>query len=144
MTVFMAMLLGLLKGITIFLPISESAHEAILNNVFHLEIPEDGNGFFSFLLSLSTLISIIMVYHRELGALFRDGSDFVKGRATDDGVSEGRFQPTIRMIFFIFIGTLPLLLTLRSNTRSEILTGNMSFVGGAMIARAPCCSPPIK
>ena len=46
MSVFMAMLLGLMKGLTVFLPVSESAHEAILYNLFHLEVPQDGNGFF--------------------------------------------------------------------------------------------------
>ncbi len=134
MSVFMAMLLGFLKGATVFLPVSNSAHEAILYNLFQLNVPEDGNGLFEFLLSLSTLISIIMVYHRELGLLFRDGADFLKGRSLDYTAGEGRFPPTIRMIYFIFIGTLPLLLTLPFNTRQDQLLNNTVFIGGAMIA----------
>ena len=74
-----------------------------------------------------------MVYHRELGALFRDASDFLKGR-TLDGTSEGRFPPTIRMIFLIFIGTLPLIITLPFNTHSETLMANTIFIGFALIA----------
>ena len=134
MSVFMAMLLGFFKGVTVFLPISESAHEAILYNLFHLNIPEDGNGFFNFLLSLSTLISIIMVYHSELGALLRDGADFVRGRSLDYNSGDGRFPPTIRMIYFIFIGTLPLILTLPLSTRSASLMENTVFIGVAMLA----------
>ncbi len=134
MSVFMAMLLGLVKGLTVFLPVSESAHEAILYNLFHLTVPEEGNGFFNFLLSLSTLISIIMVYRRELGDLLHDGSDFVKGRTVEYGESDGRFPPTIRMIFFIFIGTLPFLLTLPLSAHSVLLKENTVFVGAALIA----------
>jgi undecaprenyl-diphosphatase len=134
MSVFMAMLLGLVKGVTAFLPISDSAHEAILYNLFHLTVPEEGMGFFDFLLSLSTLISIIMVYHRELGALLRDGADFARGRTQSYGEIEGRFPPTIRMIFFVFIGTLPLLITLPFNTHAGLLMANTVFVGVVMLA----------
>ena len=134
MTVFMAMLLGLLKGLAVFLPISEAAHEAIVYNLFGLNVPEDGLVFFNFLLNLSTLVSIMMVYHRELGALIRDGADFVKGRVVEYGDGNGRFPPTVRMIFFIFIGTLPLVLALPLNTRSALLMDNTIFVGGTMIA----------
>jgi undecaprenyl pyrophosphate phosphatase UppP len=134
MSVFMAMLLGLVKGVTVFLPISDSAHEAILYNLFHLTVPEEGKGFFDFLLSLGTLISIIMVYHRELGAILRDGADFARGRSFSSGESEGRFPPTIRMIFFVFIGTLPLLITLPFNTHAGLLMANTVFVGAVMLA----------
>ncbi len=134
MTVFMAMLLGLLKGLTVFLPISESAHEAILMNLFQLNVPEDGYGFFALLLNLSTLISIIMVYHRELSAILRDGADFARGRSLDYAGSDGRFPPTIRMIVFIFIGTLPLILTLPLNTHTGLLMDNTVFVGLSMLA----------
>ena len=134
MSVFMAMLLGLVKGLTVFLPVSESAHEAILYNLFHLEVPQEGNSFFEFLLNLSTLLSIVMVYHRELGELIHDASDFLKGRTMDYGTSEDRFPPTIRIIFLIFIGTLPLLFTLPISTHSQTLTDNTVFVGLALIA----------
>ena len=39
MSVFMAILMGLLRGITQFLPISGSGHQAIIENIFGLEYP---------------------------------------------------------------------------------------------------------
>lgn len=132
MSVFMAILLGLLRGVTLFLPISSSGHQAILQNIIGLEYPPK-NGLFELLLNLSTLISIVMVYRREIAVMISETSDFLKGRTSDNPMSEGRLSPSLRIIYFIIIGTLPLLLAIPINDRIGILMSNTTFIGIVMV-----------
>lgn len=134
MSVFMAMLLGLLQGATVLLPISYSGHQAIFQNLFKLDYAQYNNGFFSLLMNLSTLVSIYLVYRSELSQMRREVSDFLRERDYDDSVSEGRFTPCIRLIYFIVMGTLPLLLSIPINQNVDILLGNAVFAGFAMLA----------
>jgi len=132
MSVFMAMLMGLLRGITQFLPISGSGHQAIIENIFGLEYPAK-NGLFELLMNIAALISVIMVYRREIGGMLSESADYLKGRTSDDPMSEGRLTPSLRMIYFIIIGTLPLLLAIPINDRLGVLMDKTVFVGIAMI-----------
>lgn len=72
-----AIILGLVQGLSEFLPISSSGHLALLENLF--EINEESVLFFAVLLHIGTLVSIFIVYHediyaliKELGLLFKD------------------------------------------------------------------------
>jgi undecaprenyl-diphosphatase len=132
MSVFLAMLIGLLRGATQFLPISSSGHQSFIENVTGLEYPAN-NGLFELLMNLSTLISIVIVFRREIGAMVRDSADFLRGRTSDDPMNEGRLTPSLRMIYFIIVGTVPLLLAIPINDRIGILMGNLTFVGFSMI-----------
>lgn len=131
-TVFMAMLLGLLRGATLFLPISSGGHQAILHNILKFDYPEN-HGLFDLLLNIGTLLSIIMAYRREIGAMIGDSADFLRGRTSDNPMSEGRLVPSLRLIYFIVIGTLPLLLAIPINDRIGILMSNTLFVGFALL-----------
>lgn len=132
MSVLVAILMGLLRGVTLFLPISSSGHQAFFENILKLDYPAK-NSLFELLMNISTLISIIMVYRRELGAVIRESGDFVRDRTAEDPMNEGRLTPSLRMIIFIIAGTLPLLLAIPINDRLGILMSNTIFVGCAMI-----------
>lgn len=71
MTIWNAILLGLVQGIAEFLPISSSGHLSILQNLFHMSTAEDGHLFFDVLLHLGTLVSDLhrlLAGHRGHGA----------------------------------------------------------------------------
>lgn len=133
MSVFIAMLLGLLQGATVLLPISYSGHQAIFQNFFKLNYAQYNNGFFSLLMNLSTFVSIYLVYRVELSQMRLEVSDFLRERDYDESVSEGRFTPAIRLIYFVVMGTLPLLLSIPINQRVDILLGNTVFAGFSML-----------
>ena len=59
MSIWNAVLLGLVQGIAEFLPISSSGHLSIVNNLFKMS--NDGHMFFDVLLHLGTFITMLIV-----------------------------------------------------------------------------------
>ena len=78
MSIWNAILLGLVQGIAEFLPISSSGHLSILQNLFHMSTTENGHLFFDVLLHLGTLISICIVYWRDIVAMVRETFAFFR------------------------------------------------------------------
>ena len=66
MSIWNAVILGLVQGVTEFLPVSSSGHLSILNNLFDLTATDDGHMFFDVLLHLGTLASIFVVYWQDI------------------------------------------------------------------------------
>lgn len=67
MSVLQSILLGIVQGITEFLPVSSSGHLAILQNVFHVET--DGGMLFDIMLHVGTLAAVFVVYYRDIGRM---------------------------------------------------------------------------
>ncbi|SHH91179.1 undecaprenyl-diphosphatase [Sporobacter termitidis DSM 10068] len=132
MSVWMAMLLGLLQGVTVFLPISNSGHLAVVENLLKLDVP--AGGLFGFFMNLSTFVSIFMVFRKDLGRLLQEGAEFLRGQTDEDPMSDGRLTPPIRLLYFIIVGTLPLILSAPIGKRIDVLMGNTLFIGFALIA----------
>lgn len=133
MSVLLAILLGLLQGVTVFMPISYSGHQAILENLFHVSMPEKGIGVFDLLMNISAVVSIFMAYRPELATMAQEGAEFLRGKTPENPVSEGRLSPPIRMIYFVIMGTLPLVLAAPISSRIGLLLQNTIFVGCAML-----------
>lgn len=130
MTLFSSILLGLIQGITEFLPISSSGHLAIAEQLLGmkgLETPE----FFDVLLHLGTLVAVFVAYWPEIREMilefFRGISD-LRHHSTPTPL-----PPARRMIFLLIVGTLPLFVVLPIKDFVEGLGNNMFFVAGALI-----------
>ncbi len=73
MSIIEAVLLGLLQGLTEFLPVSSSGHLAIFQNLFHVA---EGTGdlfLFDIMLHIGTLISIFVAFHHDISRMFVEG-----------------------------------------------------------------------
>lgn len=67
MSILQSILLGIVQGITEFLPVSSSGHLAILQNIFHVET--EGGMLFDIMLHLGTLAAVFIVYRRDIGRM---------------------------------------------------------------------------
>ena len=70
MTILESILLGMVQGITEFLPVSSSGHLAILENIFRVETND--SMLFDIMLHLGTLVAIFVVYHKDIGKMIRE------------------------------------------------------------------------
>ena len=71
MSMLSALFLGLVQGISEFLPISSSGHLSLFQNFFGL-VGTDGTLFFDVLLHLGTLIAIFVYYWRDILDLLKE------------------------------------------------------------------------
>lgn len=131
MSILHSILLGIIQGVTEFLPISSSGHLAIAEHLLGMkgasEIPE----FFDVLLHLGTLAAVFVAYWSDIRdmilELFRGVGDLIRHSTPQ------RVPPARRMILLIIVGTLPLFLVLPIKDRIEALSDNMYFVGAALL-----------
>lgn len=104
MTLFEAIILGLVQGLAEFLPISSSGHLALLQYFFGIE----GESVLAFatLLHLGTLLSIFAVYYKDIldliKELFATLADIFTGKGPRINANETR-----RMGFMIIVATIP-------------------------------------
>ena len=133
MSILMSLFLGLVQGITEFLPVSSSGHLAIFQNLFNLGYDEDANLFFEVLLHMGTLISIIVVYRKEIKAMLSDGVDFLRKRTDFDSDEPVVLKPSARTLLFLIVGTLPMFIVLFFVSAVTQLFYNMLFIGFALL-----------
>jgi undecaprenyl-diphosphatase len=70
MSIFESILLGVVQGITEFLPVSSSGHLAIIQNIFHIET--NGSMLFDIMLHVGTLVAIFVVYYRDIWNMIKE------------------------------------------------------------------------
>jgi len=96
MTSWQAILLGILQGITEFLPISSSGHLVIVPHL--LGWPEPGLALGA-LLHLGTLLAIVIYFWNDLWRLFQAGLKSLQRRSLAD--------PDARIAWGLVVGTIP-------------------------------------
>lgn len=104
MSYFEAVILGLVQGLAEFLPISSSGHLALLQHFFGIE----GESVLAFavLLHLGTLISVFIVYWKDILELILELFAVFKDIFTGKGLRIN-VNPTRRLGFMIIVATIP-------------------------------------
>lgn len=69
MKILTALILGILQGLTEFLPISSSGHLLLAENIFGLK---NGDMFFNVLLHFASLIAIVIVFWKDIVCILKD------------------------------------------------------------------------
>lgn len=131
MSVWNAIILGLVQGITEFLPISSSGHLSILNNLFDLASTDDGHLLFDVLMHLGTLAAVFVCYWQDIVRMFNEVLGLI-----NVGPLAGQRQrhyPGARTFIMIVFATLPLALILPVHKMIETLYYHNVFIGIALV-----------
>ena len=131
MTIWNAVLLGLIHGIAEFLPVSSSGHFSIVNNLFKLSDLSQGHMLFQALLYLASMASVMIVYWPEICAMYWELISLA-GFGPLAGQEKERY-PAARCFLMLVLGTLPLFLALPINSRMGVLNGRNIFIGIMLI-----------
>lgn len=131
MSLLSAILLGLIQGVTEFLPISSSGHLAIAENLLHMSGSSEVPGFFDVLLHLGTLVAVFIAYWSDIREMVIELFYGVRDLAQRSTPTPA--PPARRLILLIIVGTLPLFAVLPIKDAVESLSGNMYFVAGALL-----------
>ncbi len=97
-----ALLLGILQGLTEFLPISSSGHLVLLENFLKVNPPGIT---LEICLHLGTLFAIIAIFRREIGEILKSLSRLFK-----TGKRKRKEDPYLRLLGFLLLGTIPIAL----------------------------------
>ena len=106
MSIFEAIIQGIIQGATEFLPVYSSVHLSISKHLFGIQLP---GILFDIMLHLGTLVAVVFVYRKLIWRLLKEfGSlcvDVVHGKFKWKEMNHDR-----RLIFMLIIGLLPLFL----------------------------------
>ncbi|HZW02967.1 MAG TPA: undecaprenyl-diphosphatase UppP [Anaerolineaceae bacterium] len=136
MTYLQSLILGIVQGLTEFLPVSSSAHLVLTPFLFGWEIPAEQVFPFGVLVQLGTLLAVILYFWKDLWAIIRE---FI------DGILKGRpfEQPNARLGWYLVLATIPaglagLLLkdTVEGAFQSPVATAAFLFVTAALLVFA--------
>src|SRR4051794_35173758 len=123
-----AILLGLLQGLTEFLPVSSTAHMAIVPQLFHQ--PDPGAAF-SAIVQLGPICAIILYFRSDL-------SRYIQGiLRTKSPSAVGRDDLDARLGWYTLLGSLPILvfgLVLEPRINREFRSLNL--IGASLIGLA--------
>ena len=131
MSLLTSIVLGLIQGVSEFLPISSSGHLAIAEYM----LGQTGFGtppdFFDVLLHMGTLVAVFVAYWADIRAMIFElfqGIGDIAHHSTPTPL-----PPARRLIFLIIVGTLPLFAVLPFKNKIEGLSGNIYFVAVALL-----------
>jgi undecaprenyl-diphosphatase len=95
MTILAALVLGIIQGLTEFIPVSSTGHLHVAGELFHLDPRDPGVFAFKVLVQLGTLVSLLAYFRADVVALTR--AFFARPFSTEAN----------RLAWYVILGTLP-------------------------------------
>jgi undecaprenyl-diphosphatase len=123
MNAFQALLLGIIQGLTEFLPISSSGHLEIGHAL--LGIKNENNLLFVIDVHVATVLSTIVVFRKDIGSLLQDLFKF-------------QWNASTKYIAMLLFSSVPIVIVglLFKDEIESLFTGNLFFVGFMLLFTA--------
>ena len=144
MTLFEAILLGLIQGLTEFLPVSSSGHLAIFQYIFNVNT--DTGMLFEVMLHLGTLLAVCIVFFKDIKRLVVEGIGILLDLFSNVKVRLGRSKAKKRRIvtnayrkfvLLIMVTTIPTgIIGIIINKYMEAATASLLVPGMCLIVNA--------
>ena len=133
MTVWLAALMGLVQGLTEFLPVSSSGHLVLVQTWLGSDIEHDYM-LFDILLHLGTLVSVCICFWPDIRELFLEFVRFVPDIC--HGKPNINKNPMRRMIIMLLIATAPMVIMPFINDKISVLFTSPQIVGVMLLVTA--------
>ena len=131
MSFFESIILGLVQGLSEFLPISSSGHLAVFQHFMHIN--EEDVLTFTVMLHFGTLIAIFAAYRKDIADLIKELFLVIADICTGKGLQMNKNE-TRRLGVMIIIATIPAgIAGVLFNDFFDSLYSNMSFIGVGLI-----------
>jgi undecaprenyl-diphosphatase len=96
-----AIVLGVVEGLTEFLPVSSTGHLTIVEKLMHLQVDSDGVTAFTAIIQVGAIVAVIIYFWRDIVRLV---AAFVRGL----GSADARRDPSWREALVVIVGTIPI------------------------------------
>lgn len=100
MTFIQSLILGIIQGLTEFLPVSSSAHLVLVPYLLNWKFPQEQIFPFDVLVQLGTLVAVIIYFWNDLMTILKA---FFKGLVNKEPFKD----PQARMGWYLIVGTIP-------------------------------------
>lgn len=125
MGIGLVILLGVLQGLTEFLPVSSSGHLRILAELFGVDDPQT---LFDILLHVGSLMAVLVVYRDLFWKMLKGLGRFLKRPGTLGD------EPYARLVLLAGVGTVPTgAIAVAFGDRMEGLAAQLAFVGSMLL-----------
>jgi undecaprenyl-diphosphatase len=101
MNLLTAILLGVLEGVTEFLPVSSTGHLTVAEKLLGLSVDDPGVTAFTAIIQLGAILAVILYFRRDIGRL---AAAFFRGIAR----REARAEHDYRFAWYVIAGSVPI------------------------------------
>jgi undecaprenyl-diphosphatase len=126
----MPILLGVVQGLTEFLPVSSSGHLVLLQKMTGIDSPAL---LFDICVHVGTLLAVLLFFYKDIVSMIVSIYQ-APGKIFNSSWQSVKDDPQIKMALFIIVGTIPTgLMGLFFRKQADLLFGSISLVGVMLI-----------
>lgn len=101
MNLLQAIVLGVVEGVTEFLPVSSTGHLTIVEKLLGLQVDDGGVTAFTAIIQVGAILSVVVYFRADIARLFLAWAQGLRR-------AEARTHPDYRFAWYVIIGSIPI------------------------------------